>query len=133
MNVPPSKKAKVYIACQEEVVFTKGKDFIKKLAYASEVEIANNFEIDSAVNIITNSAKIYIPMDELIDKKAELQRLRKELESADKKFKQCSGKLNNQGFLSKAPSDVIEKVKEDAKNLQDKIDMLNSTISKLEN
>ena len=133
MNVPPSKKAKVYIACQDESVFTKGKDFIKKLAYASEVEIANNFEIDSAVNIITSSAKIYIPMDELIDKKAELQRLRKELESADKKFKQCSGKLNNQGFLSKAPSDVIEKVKEDAKNLQDKIDMLNSTISKLEN
>ena len=131
MNVPPSKKAKLYIACRNKDVFVKGIPFIERLAYANGVEISDDFDMPSAVTIITSDAKIYIPMDELIDRKEELARLKKEFDSASKKLSQCQNKLNNQGFLSKAPDDVIAKVKEDAKKLQDKIDMLNAAIDNL--
>lgn len=131
MNVPPSKKAKVYIACKNSDIFIKGKEFIGKLAYASEIYIDESFDLLSAVTIITSDAKIYIPMDELIDKKTELARLKKEFESADKKLSQCICKLGNEGFLNKAPTAVIAKIKEDAKKLQDKIDMINVSIDKL--
>ena len=131
MNVPPSKKAKLYIACRSNDVFAKGIPFIERLAYANGVEISDDFDMPSAVTIITSDAKIYIPMDELIDRKEELARLKKEFDSASKKLSQCQNKLNNQGFLSKAPDDVIAKVKEDAKKLQDKIDMLNTAIDNL--
>ena len=79
MNVPPSKKAKLFIATAIPETFSYGEQFFKKLASASEVEISDSFDIDGAVTIVTSNAKIYIPMEELVDKEAELKRLNKEL------------------------------------------------------
>ncbi len=111
MNVPPSRKAKVYVATKFADTFKNGSAFIEKLASASGVEVADNFDIDGAVTVVTADAKIYIPMDELVDKAAELERLGKELAAVEKRLAQSEGKLNNQGFVSKAPAAVIEKVK----------------------
>ncbi len=71
-------------------------------------------------------------MDELVDKKAEMIRLNKELETAQKQLLQVSGKLNNQGFLSKAPVDVIEGVKKDFVTLTERIHLLESSIQALQ-
>lgn len=131
MNVPPSKKAKVYIASDLIDTYKKGEAFILKLAYASSVEVASNFDIADAVNVITENAKIYIPMDELVDKKAEQLRLNKELEAAVKQLKQCEAKLNNQGFLSKAPENVVAGVRENAMKLGEKIKLIESTLKTL--
>ena len=95
MNVPPSKKAKLFIATAIPETFSNGEQFFKKLASASEVEISDSFDIDGAVTVVTSDAKIYIPMEELVDKEAELKRLNKELKQVEKMLAQDEGKLNN--------------------------------------
>ncbi len=131
MNVPPSRKAKVYVASQFKETFTNGAKFIVKLASASEVEVGDSYNIDGAVTVVTADAKIYIPMDELVDKEAELKRLNKELEATKKLLAQDEGKLNNAGFMSKAPAQVIEKIKSQAAKEQEKIAMINAAIDAL--
>ena len=131
MNVPPSKKAKVYIATKFEDTFKSGAQFICKLASASEVEVGESFDLEGAVNIVTADAKIYIPMDELVDKKAELERLTKELQQVEKRLAQSEGKLNNQGFVAKAPAEVVEKVKGQAEKERETIAMIKAAIEAL--
>ena len=131
MNVPPSRKAKVYVATKFADTFKNGSAFIEKLASASGVEVAGNFDIDGAVTVVTADAKIYIPMDELVDKKAELERLGKELAQVEKRLAQSEGKLNNQGFVSKAPAAVIEKVKGQAAKEREKIALIKAAIDAL--
>ncbi|MEF2919514.1 MAG: valine--tRNA ligase [Acutalibacteraceae bacterium] len=131
MNVPPSRKAKVYVATEMKEIFENGAPFICKLASASEVEVGNSYEIDGAVTVITAEAKIYIPMSELVDKEEELKRLTKELEKTEKMLAQSEGKLNNQGFVAKAPAQVIEKVKQQAEKEREKIAMIKAAIEAL--
>ena len=131
MNVPPSRKAKVYIATDQKTVFENGAPFICKLASASEVEVGDSFDIDGAVTVITAEAKIYIPMSELVDKEEELQRLNKELAKTEKMLAQSEGKLNNQGFIGKAPANVVEKVKQQAEKEREKIAMIKAAIDAL--
>ncbi|MEE3449349.1 MAG: valine--tRNA ligase [Acutalibacteraceae bacterium] len=131
MNVPPSRKAKVYVASQFADTFNNGAKFIVKLASASEVEVGAAFDIDGAVTIVTADAKIYIPMDELVDKEAELKRLNKELETTKKLLAQDEGKLNNAGFMAKAPEKVIEKIKSQAEKEREKIAMITAAIETL--
>lgn len=131
MNVPPSRKAKVYIATDKKTIFENGAPFICKLASASEVEVADSFEIEGAVTVVTAEAKIYIPMSELVDKEEELARLNKELAKTEKMLAQSEGKLNNQGFVSKAPAAVIEKVKGQAAKEREKIAMIKAAIDAL--
>ncbi|MBQ5439609.1 MAG: class I tRNA ligase family protein, partial [Clostridia bacterium] len=131
MNVPPSRKAKVYVASQFADTFNSGAKFIVKLASASEVEVGSAFDIDGAVTIVTADAKIYIPMAELVDKEAELKRLNKELEATKKLLAQDEGKLNNAGFMGKAPEKVIEKIRSQAEKEREKIAMINAAIEAL--
>lgn len=131
MNVPPSRKAKVYVASQFKATFSDGAKFICKLASASEVEVGDSYDLDGAVTVVTADAKIYIPMEELVDKEAELKRLNKELEATKKLLAQDEGKLNNPGFMSKAPEKVIEKIKSQAAKEQEKIAMINAAIEAL--
>ena len=131
MNVPPSRKAKVYIATKFENTFKTGSAFIIKLASASEVEVADSFEIEDAVTVVTADAKIYIPLDELVDKEAELQRLNKELDQVKKRLAQSEGKLKNQGFVSKAPAAVVDKVRAQAEKEREKIGLIEAAIEAL--
>ncbi|MDR1563508.1 MAG: valine--tRNA ligase [Oscillospiraceae bacterium] len=131
MNVPPSKKAKVYIDTAYTATFENGVPFLLRLASASEVEIGTGFELEGAVNIVTDVAKIYIPMAELVDKAKELERLNKELEKAQKDFNMISGKLNNQGFVAKAPASVVEAERAKLAKIEDKIELINSALEKL--
>lgn len=132
MNVPPSRKTNLYIATAEPNTFENGIAILNKLAYATQITIGQAFDIEGAVTIVTNDAKVYIPMEELVDKKAELARLNKELETAKKQFTQVNGKLNNQGFLSKAPAQVVEGVKKDFETLTERIQLIESSISALQ-
>ena len=131
MNVPPSRKAKVYVATKFPQTFVDGTAFIQKLASANEVEVGESFEIEGAVTVVTADAKIYIPMNELVDKDKELARLNKELEQVKKRLAQSEGKLNNQGFVAKAPADVIEKVKGQAAKEREQIALIEAAIAAL--
>lgn len=110
MNVPPSKKAKVIIVTEENDTFTKGAVFFEKLASASEVEIRSDRSgiNPNAVNIVVPSAEIFLPLDELVDKEAELKRLNGEKKKLEGEIKRVEGKLSNQGFVSKAPQKVVD-------------------------
>ena len=132
MNVPPSRKAKIYVATKFPQTFEDGKAFIIKLASASDVAVAESFDIEGAVTIVTADAKIYIPLDELVDKEAELKRLNKELEQLQKRLAQSEGKLKNQGFVSKAPAAVVEGVKNQAAKEREQIALIEAAIAALE-
>ncbi len=130
MNVPPSKKAEVFIDTAFEDTFKAGVVYMQRLAYASGVTVAKG-AIEGAVSIVTEDAKIYIPMNELVDFEAERARLEKELAAAEKDLEFFSKKLNNPGFLAKAPAAVVEKDKASAAKIEDKIAMLKESIAKL--
>ncbi|MEG2016175.1 MAG: valine--tRNA ligase, partial [Oscillospiraceae bacterium] len=129
MNVPPSKKAQVFIDTSFKDTFEAGSVFIKRLAYASDVSVGSGFSIDGAVSIITNDAKIYIPMGELIDFDAERARLNKEKAAAQKELDFINSKLSNENFVSKAPAQVVDGQRQSAAKLADKISMLDESIA----
>ncbi len=131
MNVPPSKKAKVYIATAYKATFEQGGVFMQKLASASEVEVADSIELDGAVCIVTQDAKIYIPMGELVDFEAEKARLNKELEAVQKDLDFVNNKLSNENFVAKAPANVVAAQREAAAKYAEKIAMLKESIAKL--
>ncbi len=132
MNVPPSRKAKLYIATKYIEDFTNGSVFMNRLASASEIEISSEFDIEGSVSVITESAKIFIPLNELVDLSAEKARLEKELETAKKDLEFVENKLNNPGFMAKAPEKVVAAQREaQAKHLA-KISMLEESIQKLQ-
>ncbi len=108
MNIPPSVKANVFIETEFADIFKAGSVFFEKLASASGIEVADKFDIPDAVTVVTDSARIFIPMNELIDKDKEIARLNKEKTAVQKDIDFLSGKLNNQGFLAKAPEKLIE-------------------------
>ena len=109
MNVPPSKKAKVLIVTEKEDVFKQGSVFFEKLASASEVLVmAEKSGIDNnAVNIVVPEAEIFLPLDELVDREKELERLNAEKQRLEGEIKRVEGKLNNPGFVNKAPEKVV--------------------------
>ena len=131
MNVPPSKKAKVYIATAHKATFEQGGVFMQRLASASEVEVADSFELDGAVCIVTQDAKIYIPMGELVDFEAEKARLKKELDAVQKDLDFVNNKLSNENFVAKAPANVVAAQRETAAKYAEKIAMLKESIAKL--
>ena len=131
MNVPPSKKAKLYIATKYIEEFKNGSVFMNRLASASEVEVGDEFEIPGSVSVITESAKIFIPLNELVDFEAECARLQKELDAAKKDLQFVENKLNNPGFVAKAPEKVIAQEREKQAKYLAKITMLEESLEKL--
>ena len=113
MNVPPSKKARVLIKTLDTDVFESGAMFIERLASASEVKVSGvapqqGEDFSDAVQVITDSARIFIPLDELVDKEKELARLEKERKACEKDIAMVEQKLSSQGFIEKAPQNVVE-------------------------
>ena len=117
MNVPPSRKAQVYVVSDNENmrnIFTEGKLFFAPLAYASEVIVQNNKNgiADDAVSVVIANANIYIPFAELVDIEKEKERLLKEKERLEGELKRVNGMLSNEKFVSKAPESKINEEKE---------------------
>ena len=133
MNVPPSKKAKIFIETAYEKTFSEGANFFVRLASASEVEIVKGYENDEAVAIITEDARLFIPMDELVDFKAELERLEKEKAGVLKEIAFVSGKLNNEKFVAKAPEALVNEQREKLAKYNEKLAMLEESIAKIAN
>ena len=131
MNVTPGRKAKVYIEADDTTVFEKCEAFIKKLAFASECEFGKSFNVDGAVTIITDYCKIYIPLGDLVDFEAEAARLNKELSTAEKDLEFVNKKLNNQGFVSKAPAAVVEEQRAKAAKLTERIENIRKSLEEL--
>ncbi len=132
MNVVPSKRTNLFIETKNVDLFDKCELFLKKMAYAKEVEIKDYIEIsEEVITIVTADARIFILMDELVDRQAELARLKKELKATQKRLDQDVAKLKNEVFLSKAPAPVVDSVKRNVKALREKVTSLEGSIGKL--
>ena len=131
MNVAPSRRTKLHIATAKPDVFEEGTAVFQRLAYATEIEVAESFTLDGAVTIVTPDAKIYIQMDELVDKEAEIARLTKELQSAEKQLATAEAKLSNEKFTGKAPANVVEGVRQNAARLREHIALIRSSLEAL--
>ena len=132
LNVPPSKKVTMHIETAETALFEGAKAFFERLAGAGELTVSEKAETsDDMVTIVTANARIFMPMGELVDKEKELARLEKERKAAQKDIDFLSGKLSNQGFLSKAPAQQIENERVKLAKAQEKMEKIMLSIEKM--
>ena len=109
MNVPPSKKAALCIVSSYKDTYNeKTEPFFIKLASASQITYADDYEDENAVQIITDSAKIFIPLGDLVDFEKEKERLEKEKAKELSEIERIEKKLSNEGFVAKAPQAVVD-------------------------
>ena len=116
MNVPPSRKASVYVVSEEAAVreiFTNSKVFFATLGYASEVMIQEDKTgiAEDAVSSVIPQATIYIPFADLVDIEKEIERLKKEEKRLEGELARVNGMLSNEKFVSKAPEAKIAEEK----------------------
>ncbi|MBQ3077232.1 MAG: valine--tRNA ligase, partial [Clostridia bacterium] len=106
MNVPPSRRAALFIETENKALFEAGIPFFQRLASTGEV----SFEAapEGAVTIVTDGARLFIPLGDLVDFKAERKRLENERAKLQKELDRVSSKLANPGFVGKAPAAVVE-------------------------
>ncbi len=133
MNVPPSRKAHLFIATDKPEAFRSGTAYFKRLAFAEQVEIsaAAPENTDGMVSVVTEEARMFLPMAELVDLEKERARLQKELEKAKKDLAGQNAKLANENFVSRAPEQVVNAEREKKAKLEALIENLTQSLTKL--
>ena len=138
MNVPPSKKALVYVVSDKAELrstFEEGKLFFASLAYASEVQVQFDKTgiADDAVSVVIANATIYIPFAELVDIKQEIERLQKEEKRLEGELKRVAGMLGNEKFISKAPAAKIQEEKDKQAKYMQMMEQVKERLAQLSN
>ncbi len=136
MNVPPSKKAKVYVVSENQDVldiFERSKVFFAALGYAGEVCIQKDKEGigEDAVSAVIHHAVIYMPFAELVDIEKEIERLKKEEERLEKELFRVRNMLSNEKFVSKAPASKIEEEKAKLEKYAQMMEQVKERLSQL--
>ena len=132
-NVVPSKKVKTYVITGRKEQFEKGTSFFGKMASCSEVVISDDKSVlpENVVTVVTEGAEISLPLGDLVDKEKELERLTKEREKLISEIKRVEGKLNNQGFVAKAPKEVVEAEAAKGKTYKEMLEKVEEAIASL--
>ncbi|MDE6030433.1 MAG: valine--tRNA ligase [Oscillospiraceae bacterium] len=134
LNVPPSKKVTMLVETKFTKLFGDCRAFFEKLAGAGEFSVSESVsDTEGMVTVVTDSARIFMPMGELVDKEKELARLEKERKAAEKDIEFLSKKLNNEGFLAKAPAQQIENERAKLAKAQEKLAKINASVQGLTN
>ena len=133
MNVPPSRKASMFIVTEDKALFESGILFYEKLAGAKDVTVTDSEAgiPEGSVSVIVEGAKIFIPMDELIDTEKEKERLTKEKERLQAEIDRVEKKLANEGFVAKAPAKLIEEEKAKGVKYKEMYEKVLESLSKL--
>ena len=116
-NVPPSRKAKLYITSEDAAVrdiFEANKEVYVNLAFTNEIAVQENKEgiSDTAVSVVIPGAVVYLPLEDLVDFEKEKERLLKEQARLEKELARSKGMLSNEKFLSKAPAEKVQEEKD---------------------
>ncbi len=132
-NVVPSKKVKTYVITERNEQFEKGVAFFEKMASCSEVIVSSDKSVlpENVVTVVTEGAEISLPLGDLVDKEKELDRLTKERERLISEIKRVEGKLNNQGFVAKAPKEVVEAEAAKGKTYKEMLEKVEEAIASL--
>lgn len=133
MNVHPAKRSSMIIETSETEAFRRGGDYLAKFAFATDVILTEKYTGDTAgmVQVITHAARGFIPMMELIDREKELARLNKEKAGAEKEIGMFSRQLSNEGFVNKAPANVVEEIRQKLARAQEKLARVEESIAAL--
>jgi valyl-tRNA synthetase len=136
MNVVPSRKAKVIIVSSNKeaaAAMLEGKSYFEKLASASEVVVQNEKKDipEGAVSVLAGGAEIFLPLEDLVDMEKEMERLNKEKENLEKELQRVRGKLSNQGFIAKAPQNVIAEEKAKEQKYQEMLDKVQERLNSI--
>ena len=137
MNVAPSRKSKTIIVSDREEIrnaMLEGTSYIQKLAYSSEVIIKEEKKDipKDAVSVIIEGAEIFLPLEDLIDKEKEIERLTKEKEKLEKELERVRSKLSNEKFIAKAPEKVIQEEKDKEKKYAELMEKVLERLKALE-
>ena len=110
-------------------------EYLKRLAWVSEMELlgADQAATGKLVSAVSEAAELFIPLGDLVDLDKEIARLTKERDSVERDIQRAEGKLNNQGFIAKAPAQLVEQEKAKLEVNKDKLAKLNARIDDLKN
>ncbi|AFS77895.1 Valyl-tRNA ligase ValS [Gottschalkia acidurici 9a] len=138
MNVIPSKKAKAIFVTKDErlkEILSKSEIYFTTLASASNIELKEDKDGvgEDAMSAVVGKCEIFLPLEELVDLQKEIERLEKERKRLEDELKRVSGKLSNEGFVSKAPQKVIDEEKEKQEKYQDMMDKVVERLESLKN
>lgn len=133
MNVPPSKKTKLFIVTEDKALFEGAAVFLEKLAGASEVDVIADKSAapENSVSVVVDRAEMLLPLDELVDKEKELERLNKEKAKLEGEIKRVEGKLSNKGFTDKAPAHVVEEERKKGEKYRAMLEKVLESIAKM--
>ncbi len=131
MNVPPSKKAQVFIETEYTDTFAGAAPFFERLASASGVTLTDAPETEGAVCVVTDSARMFIPMAELVDREKETARLTKEKLACEKEISFVAGKLANESFVAKAPAAVVDNERAKLARAKERLEKIEESLAKL--
>ncbi|MEG1720856.1 MAG: valine--tRNA ligase, partial [Pseudoflavonifractor sp.] len=133
MNVPPSKRAHLTVVTEQKEIFERGIPFFTRLAWADGMVITDEVPADTAtmVSAVTHEARIFMPMSDLVDLEKEKARMEKELGKNRDELAKLTAKLDNPGFVAKAPEAIITAERERCEKLKGLIAKLEASVAAL--
>jgi len=133
MNVPSNKRPQLIIATDKVATFESGRVYLAKLAYAGDVTVSTDApaNLEGMVAVVTDNARVYMPLAELVDLDAERARIAKELENARADLAKLEAKLSNEAFTGKAPENVVQAERDRADKARALIANLEESAAKL--
>jgi len=131
MNVPPSRKASVYVVCANPADFAGAAPFFARLASAASLEIVDSYADEGAVQIVSDGATLYIPLADMVDFEAEKKRLSAEIENLRKEIARAEGKLSNESFTAKAPEAVVNAEREKLEKYKEKLSATEAALAQI--
>ena len=131
MGVPFSRKANLYLVTDHPETYRAGTEYLKRLAAASDISFDSLAENVNVATVVTSDAKVFIPLGDLVDVEKEKQRLEKEKEKLLADISRIDAKLNNPGFVNKAPEKVVNDERAKRENLARQLANVEDVYSKL--
>lgn len=133
-NVPHSKKIALYVETDNlgyEDILSKNSDAVVKLAGLKNLSISHKFDVPQSTTIINDFVKIYVPIDDIVNRADEIIRLQKERENTLTQLEQVENRLKDDKFISRAPQKIIDGARENAETLRRKLEKIEQSIEDL--
>lgn len=133
-NVPHSKKIALYVETDNlgyEDILSKNSDAVVKLAGLKNLSISHKFDVPQSTTIINDFVKIYVPIDDIVNRADETIRLQKERENTLTQLEQVENRLKDDKFISRAPQKIIDGARENAETLRRKLEKIEQSIEDL--
>ena len=137
MNVPVNRKTSLYIVGRDADTcarYEACKRSFVNLAFSKEIQVQETKEGigEDAVSVVVSDAVVYLPLEDLVDREKEIERLTKEQERLTKEIARCQGMLNNPNFVNKAPAAKVDAEKEKLQKYEEMMEKVNVQLSQMQ-